>query len=165
MWPSNTLLKGEKQRKEKEREKIYAWFLRTELMVLLPVNPLKYLLNAKEGVEKNHSSNFPKNSLVHFSISSKFLTMTTCNTPVFFVLQKLSILEVQTDQNLTQFSFTNSSQQSLKYVRLIFMLFSHWEKEAFTLNRQGKFVSVGYTCTLISKSPQLLEIPSFSLRL
>ena len=43
MWPSNTLLKG---------EKIYAWSLRTELMVLLPVNPLRYLLNAKEGVEK-----------------------------------------------------------------------------------------------------------------
>ena len=41
---------------------------------------------------KNPSSNFPKNGLVHISISSKFLTMTTCNTPVFFVLQKLSIL-------------------------------------------------------------------------
>ena len=33
------------------------------------------------------------------------------------------------------------------------------------MNRQGKFVSIGYMCTLISKSPQLMEIPSFSLRL
>ena len=35
----------------------------------------------------------------------------------------------------------------------------------FTLNRQHKFVSVGFMGTLISKPPLLMEMPSFSLRL
>ena len=55
------VIKREKQKTEKEREeKIYAWSLCTELLVLLPVNQLRYLLNAKEGIEKIPAPIFQK---------------------------------------------------------------------------------------------------------